>query len=64
MTAAVAPPSIMTVEGEVRSMMTPPTRAPVDSVAWNEAVKRTDAASGACGAALANQVCEQTGTAP
>jgi hypothetical protein len=36
----------------------------MEMVAWKEAVKRTEDASGESGAALENQVWEQTGTAP
>lgn len=62
--AADVPPSVMTIDGEEWSTTTPPTSAPMEMVAWNEAVKSTEEASGESGEALANQVCEQTGTAP
>lgn|SRR6478609_3267081 len=62
-TAAV-PASAMTTDGEDWSTTTPPARAPIEMVAWNDAVKSTDEASGESGHALANQVWEQTGTAP
>jgi hypothetical protein len=54
----------MTAATEMWSTTTPPASAPRDSVAWNDEVNRIEAASGACGADLANQACEQTGTAP
>ncbi|WP_425473862.1 hypothetical protein [Saccharothrix saharensis] len=54
----------MTVDVDVASTTTPPTSAPIDSVAWNDDVNTTAAASGARGTAEAIHVCEHTGTAP
>lgn len=61
---ATSPPSTITAAGENASTTSPPSQAPAAMVAWKDAVNNTVAASGASGAALANQVWEHTGTAP